>query len=87
MLLLGMQAVNNQVKRDLAVYSPLEDNTLKTILLNSLQAKSDLRPEKRQTKFDDKIHLLHVHNIKISRKQLIPLVKSAWNIYKGNKVV
>lgn len=89
MLLVGMHAANNQVKRDLAVYSPSEDDTLKTVLLNSLQTKSecDLKSEKRQTKFDGKIYLLHVHNIKVSRKQLIPIVKTAWNIYKSNKVV
>lgn len=84
-LLCGMDATNNQVKRDVGVYSPSENDTLKSLLLSNLQTNEcDVKTEKRQTKFDSKIYLLRV---KATRKQLIPVVKETWMIYKGNMVV
>ncbi|KAF7281141.1 exopolyphosphatase prune [Rhynchophorus ferrugineus] len=76
LILIGLDA-SITVKRDLAIYSKNSDDKLKKILLGTLQNNwEEFKFEKRPS--DDEIYLLHVHNIKLSRKQLVPLVKDAW---------
>lgn len=81
---MGLNASKGNVQRDLAIYSSISDDRLKKSLINMFESNNseyDFKFEKRHTKYDEKIHLLHVHNIKLSRKQLVPLVKSAWQNY------
>ncbi|CAG9761430.1 unnamed protein product [Ceutorhynchus assimilis] len=83
-LLIGLNASNGKVERDLAVYSRNIEDKLRKILLESLMKADhelDCRFEKRKTSCEDKIDLLHVYNIKLSRKQMVPVVKSAWKSY------
>ncbi|XP_066138266.1 exopolyphosphatase PRUNE1 [Euwallacea fornicatus] len=79
LLLIGLDASNGTIKRDLAIYFNSPEDGLKKTLLEVLEG-ANCKLERRHTKFPDKILLFHVHNIELSRKQLVPLVKRAWTI-------
>nr|XP_023016588.1 uncharacterized protein LOC111505920 [Leptinotarsa decemlineata] len=80
LVLVGLDA-SNGVKRDVAVYwkstgSALKDHLLQK-LWNSKKLKGyDLSLSEVRTEFTD-IVCLKVNNIKMSRKQLVPLVQDA----------
>ncbi|XP_019766927.2 exopolyphosphatase PRUNE1 [Dendroctonus ponderosae] len=82
LLLVGMSTSGGSVQRDLAVYSSPPKEPLAEALLKTLLSKqADFFLEEKPSKFGANIHLLHLHNVQVSRKQLVPLVKEAWNDY------
>lgn len=79
-LLVGLDASSDCVRRDVAIYSKTPEDKLRTVLLKVFKTNReyDFQFEKRATQFGETVELLHVHNTKLSRKQLIPLVNEAW---------
>lgn len=78
-LLVGLDVTAGKVRRDIGIYSTTKEDRLKAALLNVFDDNPDydFQFEHRTTAFDDDMYLLHVHNIKLSRKQLVPVVKQA----------
>lgn len=78
-LLVGLNVSSGTVQRDIAIFSETNDNELRTTLLRIFNENKeyDFEFEKRATEFGENIELLHIRNTKLSRKQMVPLVKKA----------
>ncbi|XP_050300795.1 exopolyphosphatase PRUNE1 isoform X2 [Anthonomus grandis grandis] len=81
LLIVGLEA-SSSVQRDLAIYSNSPEDELRLILLKQLLVKKEeYALEERATDYKEQIILLHINNIQASRKQLVPIVKEAWQLY------
>lgn len=82
LLLVGLNASGGRVQRDVAVYSnPPKEPLAEALIRTLLDKKADFLIEEKLPKFGENILLLRLHNVQVSRKQLVPLVKEAWQHY------
>ncbi|KAL1517066.1 hypothetical protein ABEB36_000879 [Hypothenemus hampei] len=84
LLLVGLKASDGRVQRDFAVFTRnREGKSFEDSLLRILKSNEnyDFMMEERKTVYEDKITLFHTHNTKLSRKQLFPLIRKAWQCY------
>lgn len=79
LILMGLEA-SGGVFRDLAIFANQEDEELKRVLLSVIQKHSEFNFQ-RQTSTIPKVTYFIQGNAKLSRKQLLPVIKDAISEY------